>query len=332
MARFVLVRLLWTIPVLVVVLTLVFFAMRSIGGDPLRYGPLWGLRGSGGWTKSGDFRPPGIETSMQREFKLDRPWYEQYVLYLQGAARLDMGTSFTYRNRTVRELVSEHAPRSLALAGLALLWAVAIGVPAGLAAALRAGGALDAVVRFLIALGVAVPSFLLATLLIYLFAVQLGWLPTSGWDDGWSNKVLPSFTLSLLPMAVCARLLRASTLEVLGQDYVMSARARGLRGHAVVGRHVLRNAAGPLVTAAGPVLGTLITGGFIVELIFDVPGIARFYVASVAARDYPVVLGLTTLLAAVIVVSNLVVDVVQALLDPRVREAQAGRTAQAATG
>jgi oligopeptide transport system permease protein len=163
-----------------------------------------------------------------------------------------------------------------------------------------------------------VPNFLVATVLVYVLSVKLGWLPTSGWRS-WEDKVMPSFTLSLVPMAYFSRLVRGSLLDALEQDYVQAARARGLRLRRVVGLHALRNSLIPVVTAAGPLLGYLVTGSFVIEAIFSVPGVGRYYVASVLARDYTVVLGITVLLAGVIILANLVVDVLHALLDPRVR-------------
>jgi oligopeptide transport system permease protein len=167
------------------------------------------------------------------------------------------------------------------------------------------------------------PNFLVATLLIYLFAVELGWLPTSGWRGGWESKVLPPLTLALLPAAFTARLVRESVLETLRHDYVLMARAKGLRRAAVVVRHVLRNSLAPTRNASGPMLATLLTGSFVVEEVFSIPGIGRFYVIAALARNHTVLLGLTVLLATLVVVANLVVDVVQAALDPRLRESRA---------
>jgi oligopeptide transport system permease protein len=174
-------------------------------------------------------------------------------------------------------------------------------------------------------LGLALPNFFIATLLVYYLSVKLGVLPTSGWTEGWTHKILPSFTLGLLPMAYCVRLLRGSLLETLELDYIRMARGKGLSRRRLLFKHALRNAVVPLVTVLGPLLGYLITGTFVIETIFSVPGVARFYVASVLARDYTVVLGLTVLLAVTIVIANLIVDIAHQLLDPRVREAAYAR-------
>jgi oligopeptide transport system permease protein len=158
---------------------------------------------------------------------------------------------------------------------------------------------------------------------VYFLSVKLGLFPTNGWTQGWRYKVLPSFTLGLLPLAVCIRLVRGATLETMHKEYVVAARGRGLRRRRVLWVHVLRNSLLPVLTVVGPMLGYLVTGSFVIEVLFSVPGISRYYVASVLARDYTVVLGITVLLAVMIIVANLIVDIVQAYLDPRVREASA---------
>jgi oligopeptide transport system permease protein len=319
MAAFVARRLLWTIPVLLVSVSLAFFATRAIGGNPFRHGTLVGFSRQGGWVKYGDPQPDSIESNLFRRYGLDAPWYEQYGNFLVGVATLDLGPSLSYRNRTVRDIVREQAPVTLALGALGFAWAALVGVPLGVLSALRAGTRTDTTARLVALAGVAIPNFLVATLLVYLFSLRLGWLPTSGWGSA-KQTVLPALAIGLLPMAWLMRLVRGSMLETLQQDYVRAAAARGLRRRAVVTRHVLRNSLVPAVTAAGPLLGLLLTGSFVVEYVFAVPGIGRYFVSAVAARDYPVVLGLNVLLTVVIVLANLVADVVHGLLDPRVRE------------
>jgi oligopeptide transport system permease protein len=319
-APFVIRRVLWTIPVIFVVVTMIFFLMRSIGGDPLRHGPLVGLTSVGGrWQKYGDYQPESIRRNQLHEFGLDLPWYEQYANYLEGVARFDYGPSLTFRDRTVNEILAEQTPNSLQLAGLALAWALALGLPLGVIAAFRHGSALDGVIRLLSGAGLGLPAFFVGTLLIYFLSVKLGLFPTNGWTEGWRYKVLPSFTLGLLPLAVCVRLVRGATLEAMQEEYVVAARARGLRNRRVLWIHVLRNSLLPVLTVIGPMIGYLVTGSFVIELLFSVPGISRYYVASMLARDYTVVLGITVLLALLIIVANLIVDIAHAYLDPRVR-------------
>jgi ABC-type dipeptide/oligopeptide/nickel transport system permease component len=225
----------------------------------------------------------------------------------------------------VNDLIKELAPRSLELAGLSFLWALGLGIPIATLAALRPGSAFDVGARIFSSVGFALPNFFVATLLVYYLSVKFGVLPTSGWTGSWKHKVLPSFTLGLVPMAYCVRLLRASLLETLELDYIRMARAKGLSTGRVVMKHALRNSLIPLVTVSGPLLGYLVTGSFVIETIFAVPGVARFYIASVVGRDYTVVLGLTVMLALLIIFANLVVDVAHRLLDPRLREAAYAR-------
>jgi oligopeptide transport system permease protein len=324
MAPFIARRVLWTIPILWVVVTIVFFMMRSIGGDPFRRGPLLGLSNVA-WVKYGDYQPESIKRNQRERYGLNLPWYQQYGNYLRGVVTLDFGPSLSFRNVRVNDLIKELAPRSLELAALSFLWAFALGIPMAVLAALRPGSAFDVGARIFSSVGFALPNFFVATLLVYYLSVKLGVLPTSGWTDGWKHKILPSFTLGLVPMAYCVRLLRASLLETLELDYIRLARAKGLSRSRVVLKHALRNSLIPLVTVSGPLLGYLITGSFVIENIFAVPGVARFYVASVLARDYTVVLGLTVMLALLIVFVNLVVDVAHRMLDPRLQDAAYAR-------
>jgi ABC-type dipeptide/oligopeptide/nickel transport system permease component len=298
--------------------------MRSIGGDPFRRGPLLGLSNVA-WVKYGDYQPESIKRNQRERYGLNLPWYQQYGNYLRGVVTLDFGPSLSFRNVRVNDLIKELAPRSLELAALSFLWAFALGIPMAVLAALRPGSAFDVGARIFSSVGFALPNFFVATLLVYYLSVKLGVLPTSGWTDGWKHKVLPSFTLGLVPMAYCVRLLRASLLETLELDYIRMARAKGLSRSRVVLKHALRNSLIPLVTVSGPLLGYLITGSFVIENIFAVPGVARFYVASVLARDYTVVLGLTVMLALLIVFVNLVVDVAHRMLDPRLQDAAYAR-------
>ena len=318
-------RVLWTIPVIFVVVTMIFFLMRSIGGDPLRHGPLVGLTsvGQGRWQKYGDYQPEGIRNAQLHKFGLDLPWYRQYVNYLEGVARFDYGPSLTFRDRSVNEILEEQTPNSLQLAALALAWALALGIPLGVIAAFRRGSALDGAIRLFSGAGLALPVFFVATLLVYFLSLKAGLFPTNGWSAGWRYKVLPSFTLGLLPLAVCIRLVRAATLETMEEEYVIAARGRGLRRRRVLWVHVLRNSLLPVLTVVGPLIGYLVTGSFVIEVLFSVPGISRYYIAAVLARDYTVVLGITVLLALLIIVANLIVDIVQAYLDPRIRTAVA---------
>lgn len=308
MTKFVVRRLVWTIPVVLLVILLTFALMKQIGGNPFRH--------------TERAVPESIQRNLERKFHLDDPWYVQYVEYVKNVFTFDLGPSMVLRNRTVNDIVLEQFPRSMELGGLAMLFALVIGVPLGAIAALKQNTTADYGAMFVSNVGFAIPSFLVATLLIYFVALKGGLLPTSGWSS-WRHKILPPIALGLGPMAYFARLARGSMLETLQQDYVRTAKAKGLRWRRIVVLHVLRNSLIPVVTAAGPFLGFLITGSFIVETIFAIPGIGKYYVTAVSARDYSVTMGLTVILALIIVVANLVVDILYGYLDPRTREARA---------
>jgi ABC-type dipeptide/oligopeptide/nickel transport system permease component len=308
MTKFILRRLLWTIPVLLLVILFTFLMMRQIKGNPFR--------------KTERAVPASIQANLDRKFHLDQPWYVQYGEYVKGVFTADLGPSLVLRNQSVNDIVKSHFPVSLELGAYAFLFAIVVGIPLGVAAALRANKPTDYLAMLVANVGFAVPSFLVATLLIYYFAVK--WdvgVPTSGWDT-WQSKILPSIALGFFPMAYFARLVRGTMLETLQQDYVRTAKAKGLRPQRVVGLHVLRNSLIPVVTAAGPLLGAVITGSFIIETIFAIPGIGRYYVSSVSARDYSVTMGLTILYAVIVIFGNLVVDILYGFLDPRTREAR----------
>ena len=311
MTKFIIRRLFWTIPVILLVILLTFVLMRQIKGNPFR--------------TSERAIPAEIQANLERKYGLDDPWYIQYVNYVKGVATFDLGPSLVLRNRDVNGIVEEHFPKSLELGGLAFLFAITFGIPLGLIAGLKPNSARDYSAMFFSNVGFAVPSFLVATLLIYFFALEwrdtFGAIPTSGWTT-WQSKILPVIALGLAPMAYFARLVRGTVLETLQQDYIRTARAKGLRWRRVVSVHVLRNSLIPVVTAAGPLLGFLITGSFVIEQIFAIPGIGRYYVTAVTARDYSVVMGLTVLLSVIIILANMVVDILYGVLDPRTREAR----------
>jgi ABC-type dipeptide/oligopeptide/nickel transport system permease component len=319
MTRYALRRIAWTVPVLFLVVTLLFCMLQAIGGDPLRPGKLQGLSNSQGWVKRGDPKPDSIAANQRRNLGLDRPWLDRYGAFLRSVATFDFGETYTFRQRTVNEVIRKQAPISIELGLLALGWAIVIGGALGIAAALRSGSALDGGARVFASLAAALPAFFVGALAIQVFAVKLGYLPTSGWD-GWRSKILPSIVLGLVPAAYIARMLRAGMLETLGREHVAAARAKGIRRHRIVSMHVVPNAVIPLLAALGPLVGYLVTGSFVIEQVFAIPGIGRYFVAAVLARDYPLVLGLTIVLTLAVVLANLVVDLVQAALDPRVRE------------
>jgi oligopeptide transport system permease protein len=306
--RFVVRRVAWSIPVLLLVILMTFGMMKLIKGNPFR-------------TSERDVEP-AIQANLERQFNLDKPWYVQYVYYVKDVFTFDLGVSMRQRNRDVNDVIREHLPVSMKLGAFAMLFALGFGVPLGVLAALRQNTSVDYAVMTVVNAGYAIPNFLISTLLIYFFAVK--WrehtpFPTNGWA-GWESWVLPTIALGHAPMTIIARIVRGSMLETLQQDYIRTAKAKGLRWRRVVGLHVLRNSLIPVVTAAGPLLGYLITGSFIVEFIFGIPGIGRYYVTAVAGRDYSVVMGITVMLSLIVIIANLVVDILYGYLDPRTRD------------
>jgi len=308
MLGFIIRRIVWTIPVLLLVILMTFLMMKLIKGNPFQVTdrPV----------------PESIQRNLDRKFHLDKPWWVQYLYYVRDTARLDLGPSLVQRNQDVNDVIKEHFPTSIKLGLMAMGFAIIVGIPLGVFAALKHNSVLDYTAMGIANLGFALPSFLVATLLIYFFALRLKdytGLPTNGWN-GPSSWVLPVIALGIYPMTYFARLVRGTVLETMQQDYIRTAKAKGLRWRIVVGKHVLRNSLIPAVTAAGPVLGGLITGSFIVETIFGIPGIGKYYVTAVTGRDYSVVMGITVLLSVIIIVANLVVDILYGYLDPRIRD------------
>jgi ABC-type dipeptide/oligopeptide/nickel transport system permease component len=308
MLKFIVRRALWTIPVILLVVLMTFVMMRQIKGNPFQV--------------TERAVPVSIQRNLDRKYHLDKPWYTQYFYYLKGVFTFDLGPSLVQRNQTVNDIIKEHFPVSLKLGGLAMAWAIIFGIPLGIIAALKQNTIFDYITMTFVNAGYAIPNFLIATLLIYFFALRWrAWtpFPTNGWT-GPSSWVLPAIALGHAPMTYFARIVRGSMLETLQQDYIRTAKAKGLRWRRVVGLHVLRNSLIPAVTAAGPLLGYLITGSFIVEFIFGIPGIGKYFVTSVTGRDYSVTMGITVMLSVIIIVANLVVDILYGYLDPRTRD------------
>ncbi|HEX4896241.1 MAG TPA: ABC transporter permease subunit [Solimonas sp.] len=300
-------RLLTSLPTLLVLLTLSFFLMRAAPGGPF---------------DAERSLPPAIEAALVAEYRLDAPLWRQYLDYLGGLLRGDLGPSFQYEGYRVSELIAAGLPVSMSLGLLAMSLALLLGGAAGLHAALNRGRAGDHAVGLLAVLGLVLPGFVIAPLLILLFAVQLGWLPAGGWMPGRpSDLVLPVVTLALPQLAIIARLSRSSFAEVLEAPYIRTARAKGLPERLVLLRHALRPALLPILSYLGPAAAGLLTGSVVVEQIFDLPGIGRYFVQGALNRDYTLVLGVVLFYGALIVLFNFLVDLAYAALDPRVRSA-----------
>lgn len=305
MLRYVLRRLATAIPTLFLIVTLSFFLMRVAPGGP--FNQERGLN-------------PVIMANLERVYHLDQPLWKQYLLYLGNLLRGDFGPSYNLPDFTVAELFARGLPISIQLGASALGLALVVGTLLGVAAALRQNQATDYAVIATATAGSTIPTFVIAPLLQLLFGLTLFWLPVGGWGDGApANKVLPVLTLALPQIAIVARLMRGSMIEALHSHHIRTARALGLPQFVVVFRHALRGALLPVVSYAGPAAAALLTGSIVVEQIFAIPGVGRYFVEAALNRDYTLVMGAVVVIAIFIVVFNLLVDIVYALIDPRVR-------------
>ena len=303
MLAYVVRRLFWLIPVLVVVAAITFTLMHQVPGGP--------------WDRSKRLAPQA-QANVERKYGLDKPVWRQYADYMVNLAQGDLGVSYQQLNRPVRDIIWEGSKTSGTLGLIALAVATFVGVSLGLLAALRQNTILDYFSVTFATFGASVPSFVMGMLLLILFSAYLHWLPTGGWGT-WRQAIMPVTALSFLPTAYIARVTRAAMLEVLQQDYIRTARSKGLRERVVVLRHLLRNGLIPVLTVLGPVAAALVTGSFIIEYLFDIPGIGRYFVTSISARDYGMIMGTTLFYTTAVVVANLIVDILYAVVDPRIR-------------
>ncbi len=303
MLRFAIKRLLGAVPTLLVLIALAFFLIKVAPGGPF---------------DTDRQLSPEIEANLNAAYHLDEPLYKQFSLYLSGLLRGDFGPSFQYRDYTVTELIAAGFPVSLRLGGFAMLLAFCVGVAVGTIAALKQNGFTDHAVMAAAMTGVSIPNFVMAPLLVLLFAVTLKWLPAGGLGD-WRHLVLPVIALALPQIAYIARLTRGSMIEVLRADFIRTARAQGLPQRAVILRHALKPALLPVISYLGPATAAIITGSVVIEQIFGVPGLGRFFVQGALNRDYTLVMGVVVFYGVLIIVLNLIVDLVYVRLDPRVR-------------
>jgi oligopeptide transport system permease protein len=296
-------RFLWIIPVLFTVSIITFFLMHSVPGGP--------------WDRDKQL-PKATQDRLNAKYGLDQPIYIQYITWAGKFIQGDLGPSYRYTDRTVNEIVADGFWTTFQLGVMAFILSVIVGIPLGIFAALGHNRGPDYLSTSISIIGIATPSFVLSILLIVFFAVQLGWFPTGGWK-GPQYWVLPTIALAGFPIAVIARYTRASMLEVTRKDYIRTAHSKGLRDQAVVSRHMIRNALIPVVTILGPTLAFLVTGSFIIERIFGIPGIGQFYITSISTRDYSLLMAMTMLYAFAVAFLNVVVDVLYAYIDPRIR-------------
>lgn len=301
--KFVARRLLAIVPTMLVIVTITFFMIRLAPGGPFQ---------------AEREIPAEARAALQAKYGLDQPLFTQYLRYLQNAARFDFGPSYKFPSRSVREIVTGALPVSLELGGLAMLLALAIGIPIGAIAAIRQNSALDHGPMALAMLGVSIPNFVLGPILVFVFALSLRWLPPALWD-GPSHKILPVATLAAIYVAYIARLTRGGMLEITRQDFIRTARAKGLSERMIVIRHALRGGLLPVVSFLGPAAARAVTGSIVVEKIFAIPGIGQYFVNAAFNRDYTLVMGVVIFYAGFLILFNLLVDVAYGLLDPRVQ-------------
>ena len=296
-------RILWIIPVLFTVSIITFTLMHSVPGGP--------------WDREKRL-PAAVEERLNAKYGLDQPIYIQYITWAGKFVQGDLGPSYRFSDRTVNDIVADGIWTTVQLGIMAFLLAVIVGIPLGVFAALGHNRWPDYLSTGISIVGISTPSFVLAILLVVFFGVELKWFPIGGWK-GPPSWVLPSVALAGFPIAQIARYTRASMLEVTRKDYIRTAQSKGLRERAVVIRHMVRNALIPVVTILGPILAFLVTGSFIIETIFTIPGVGRYYITAIGTRDYGLLMAMTMLYAFAVAFMNVVVDVLYAYIDPRIR-------------
>jgi len=303
MASLLLKRALHGVAVIWVVATLTFALLRLAPGGPF---------------DSERRLPPEVIANLAAKYHLDEAIWRQYLRYLTGIALGDFGPSYKYLDRGVSEIIRETLPTSALLGAMAILFALLVSFPFGLCAAYYRDSAIDRICMLTTTLGISLPSFLLGAFLIWLVALQLGWLQAGRWDT-WMSAVLPTVTLGAAPAAYLTALLRSTLIESFGEDFVRTARAKGLKESVVVIKHALSHSLIPVLTVMGPLTAALLTGSFVVEFVFAIPGMGRFFITAVTDRDYPLIMGVTLVYTALLVCTNLIVDLLYTVVDPRIR-------------
>ena len=305
MIKYTIKRFIYMIITIFVIVTLTFIIMHAIPGDPL--------------ASEGRNLPTQQRENLYEKYGLNKPLSTQYVIFMKNLIlKFDLGESYSYPGVTVNSIIKEKAPVSGIIGGEELLFGVVIGIVLGIIAAFKKGTGIDYVVMFIAIIGVTLPSFVVATLLQYFFTVKLRLFPTTGWGE-MKHTVLPAIALGFGQIAIYARFMRNSCIEVINQDYILTADSKGTSNIKLVTKHILRNAIMPIVTMFGPAIASVFTGTFIIENIFSIPGIGRYFVSSITNRDYPVILGTTVFVAILFIISVFVVDILYGLIDPRVK-------------
>ena len=305
MVRYIIKRLLAAFLSMFLLITATFFLMHAVPGGPFNPGEQKNI-------------PDEILEQIRAKYGLDDPPWKQYITYMGNLLKGDLGDSFKKINYSVSELVEGGFPASAEVGFWSIIISLVVGLPLGIISALKRGGWMDWASMILATIGIAVPTFIIAMLMMYVFSMKLGLLPVFGWGT-WKHMVIPVVCLSLSPIAYITRLMRSSMLEVSRQDYIRTARAKGVSEFMVIAKHGMRNAILPVVTYLGPLVAGLLTGSFAVERLFMIPGLGRYFVTAVSDRDYSVILGLTIFYGAFLMACILVVDILYAIIDPRVR-------------
>lgn len=304
MARFMIRRVIFAIVSMFIIVSATFFLMKAIPGDPI--------------TSENDEVPPEVLEAMKEHYGLNDPILEQYVNYLESVAVWDLGPSYKYKGTTVNEIINSSFPVSFVLGLSSLFIAIAFGLILGVIAALHHNKPTDYLSMVLAVIGISIPNFVVAVLLQYVFAQKLGWFPLARWGTI-SHVVLPSIAIAALPMAFIARLTRSNMLEVLSSNYIKTARAKGLKKWIVTYKHALKNALLPVITFIGPMAVGILTGTFVIEQIFGIPGLGRHFITSITNRDYTVIMGTTVFYSILLIGIVLVIDISYGFIDPRIK-------------
>ena len=303
MTKYVIERLVQAVIVVLIIATITFLLMNLVPGGPFL---------------SEKAPSPQVLAALEAKYGLDKPLYVQLETYLVDFVHGDLGVSLKMqKNRPVLDIITDMFPVSARIGAFALLWSILLGIPIGCIAAYHRGKRLDSILRVLTTLGISLPSFVVATSLMILFGVTWKLLPIVGLNS-WMSYILPCFSLGFLPMCYVARLTRSSMLDVINQEYIRTARAKGVPPRLIVFKHALRNSLIPVLSYLGPLTAFILTGGFVVESVFNIPGLGRYFIQSILSRDYPIIMGTTIFLAALLVTMNLIVDILYKVVDPRV--------------
>lgn len=303
MIKYILKRIGISIVTLWIVITVTFFLLRLLPG-----GPFLGEKSL----------PPEIMANLEAKYGLDKPLSEQYVIYLTNLVKGDLGPSMKYTGRDVSDIITYSFPASAKLGGVAVVLSLVLGIILGIIAALKYNKWPDSVCMVLATLGVTIPSFVLASVLMYIFGVKYKLLPITGLND-WKSYILPAIALSGYSIAFISRLTRSKLLEVMKSDYIRTARAKGVSETSIIIKHALRNTLIPIVTYLGPLIAGILTGSFVVEKIFAIPGLGREFVTTITNRDYTVIMGVTIFFSALLIICNLLVDILYVVIDPRIK-------------